>query len=227
MDEIIQLKITLQRSNPAIWRRILVEKNVTFYGLHEIIQIAMGWENCHLFEFDVNGIRFNQPEDNFNGDFNDLGLENIEDEDDTDSEEDDEDEMTEFDINDFKKGDELDASYVALGQVLTSSTKKFTYVYDFGDSWTHEITIEKFLPVDAKRDYPVCLAGENQCPPEDCGGIFGYYNLLEILKNKKHPEYRSMREWLDGDFDPTFFEIHEVNNILKLFKVIPENPEDN
>ena len=83
---------------------------------------------------------------------------------------------------------------------------KICYEYDFGDSWLHEVSLEKILPAKSNVQYPICSAGKRACPPEDCGGAPGYYNLLRIIKNPKHPEHDSMMEWLEEDFDPEDFD---------------------
>ena len=97
-----------------------------------------------------------------------------------------------------------------IKNVLTSKNDKVYYEYDFGDGWAHEILLEKILPTSVGVKYPICTAGEMACPPEDCGGIPGYYNLLEIFKNPKHKEYRSMLEWLGEKFDPEKFDPKKV-----------------
>ncbi len=91
---------------------------------------------------------------------------------------------------------------------------KFIYEYDFGDSWTHKIEVEKMLQPESGKKYPVCIAGKLAAPPEDCGGIWGYYNFLEVVKNPKHPEHEDMKEWLGDDFDPDYFDISEINEQL-------------
>lgn len=85
-----------------------------------------------------------------------------------------------------------------------------SYTYDFGDTWEHAILLEKRLPADASVHYPVCIGGKRACPPEDCGGIYGFYNLLEILGDPEHEEHEEMLEWA-GEFDPEAFSVDEVN----------------
>ena len=104
---------------------------------------------------------------------------------------------------------------ILLNDLLNIEKDNITYEYDFGDGWEHDIILEKILPVDEKTKYPVCLAGKMNCPPEDCGGVFGYSDLLKILKNPAHEEYESYMEWLDGEFDPELFDIDEVNDLLQ------------
>ena len=101
---------------------------------------------------------------------------------------------------------------IRLLDVINAEKEKFIYEYDFGDSWEHVILIEKILSNDPKIKYPVCIKGKRACPPEDCGGIWGYYNFLEIIQNPDHPEYDEMSEWWDaGEFDPEAFDLDQIN----------------
>jgi hypothetical protein len=97
-----------------------------------------------------------------------------------------------------------------LSSYFSQQNKKALYEYDFGDSWEHTILLEKILPLDLGKEYPVCLAGERARPPEDCGGIWGYEHLLEIIRDPDNPEYKDRIEWLGGSFDPEEFKIEEV-----------------
>jgi len=101
-----------------------------------------------------------------------------------------------------------------LKNVLTPRTKEFAYIYDFGDDWVHRITVEGFSAPESGPSGVRCLGGERACPPEDCGGIYGYYGYLEILKDPKHPEYEELKEWI-GRHDPERFDIDRVNMRLK------------
>ncbi len=85
------------------------------------------------------------------------------------------------------------------------------YIYDFGDSWEHKIQLEKTLPREKNVNYPVCIKGKRACPPEDCGGVGGYEDLLEIIKNPEHKEHGETMEWLGEEFDPEYFDPKEVN----------------
>lgn len=102
---------------------------------------------------------------------------------------------------------------VTLENVLREK-QKFLYTYDFGDDWQHEILVEKLLARDPTMNYPICLKGKRACPPEDCGGPWGYAELLEILANPHHPEYESRQEWLIADFDAEVFDLEAVNEAL-------------
>ena len=85
------------------------------------------------------------------------------------------------------------------------------YEYDFGDGWSHRIVLEKILPADPGKTYPLCLDGKRACPPEDCGGPWGYEELLEVLKNPRHADYKDVAEWIgDKNFDPESFKAEEI-----------------
>ena len=102
-----------------------------------------------------------------------------------------------------------------------SLKQKFGYVYDFGDNWEHILTVEKILDNQDTPLVPTCLEGERAGPPEDCGSYPGYFELIKIKKNKKHPEYKErIKDWLGEDFDFELFDIEETNKeLLKLVKV--------
>jgi len=89
------------------------------------------------------------------------------------------------------------------------------YEYDFGDSWEHELKIEKVIPPESGARYPVCLAGERACPPEDCGGPWGYEQMLQVLNDPDHEEHEEMREWVGEEFNPERFDLGEANRQLK------------
>lgn len=101
-----------------------------------------------------------------------------------------------------------------IGQLLKQEKDSMIYEYDFGDGWEHKIVLEKILPFDKDARLPVCVKGKRACPPEDCGGIWGYEELLDTVQDAQHPEHEQMLEWLGGDFDSEKFEIKEVNELL-------------
>jgi hypothetical protein len=110
-----------------------------------------------------------------------------------------------------------DEATVELRHLTRRRIKRIVYEYDFGDDWLHDIVIEK--TAEAEKDAPdaACLGGKRACPPEDCGGPWGYLRLLEILADRKHPEYADWREWA-GKIDPERFDREAVNGRLwKLF----------
>lgn len=111
-----------------------------------------------------------------------------------------------------------DERKVRLSQLLTRDGDKIGYTYDFGDGWEHDIVLEKILPADAEVTGPVCTAGKGACPPEDCGGVWGYEDLKATLADPDAPEHEEMLDWLGltsgDDFDPKEFSTEEANRRL-------------
>ena len=103
---------------------------------------------------------------------------------------------------------------IRLKHVLPQEARRFEYIYDFGDDWIHEITVEKIATPEDKAPLAVCLAGERACPPEDCGGIDGYYRNLQILKDPGHPDYEDIKPWM-GRHDPERFDLDRANARLR------------
>ena len=120
--------------------------------------------------------------------------------------------MVEPDWDDDEIIDETGVYIKSLGLKPGDS---FNYLYDFGDSWEHDILIESIG--ESPIDVPFCMKGKGACPPEDCGGIWGYTDLLKIIKNPKHPEYDDFIEWLPENFDPSNFPIQAINKELAKF----------
>jgi hypothetical protein len=125
-----------------------------------------------------------------------------------------------FDIGGRQYGDRrtvddvADENRLTLGGTLQSGIARFTYTYDFGDNWEHTVIIEKRAPANAATAYPACVAGKRNCPPEDCGGVWGYQRLLAILADPAHPEHAELLEWTGGEFDPEEFDVERANTVL-------------
>jgi hypothetical protein len=115
---------------------------------------------------------------------------------------------------DFFVNEGLSEDDYCLDDLDLDEKQIFSYLYDFGDSWQHTITVSKVLPFQEDLASPLCLGGKNAGPPEDCGGVWGYANMLEILRDPKHQEYEETLEWA-GDVDPQAFDLEEVNRHLK------------
>jgi integrase/recombinase XerD len=107
---------------------------------------------------------------------------------------------------------------IKLSRILTQEKVEFFYTYDFGDEWQHQILVEKILFPKPNTTYPICLAGKRACPPEDCGGDWGYLNLLKIVKKPSHPEYREAKQWLGRGFKAEYFNVEDVNKNLYSMK---------
>ena len=177
---IYQFKVTLKDIDPPIWRRIQVP-DCTLGQLHEVLQVVMGWEECHLHQFIIRGAYYGPraPDD--------MSW-------------------------DLEKHDEEQISISKI--VKTRRRVRFTYEYDFGDSWQHEIVLEKTLDPEPKVKYPRCVEGARACPPEDVGGSWGYAEFLEAINDPKHKSHRDMREWIGGEFDPEKFDLKSVSREL-------------
>lgn len=174
-----RLKVTLGTS-PPVWRRLAVPSGTTLEQLHHVLQVAMGWEDCHLHQFVVGSARYG-PRDGF--------------------------------LDDGWGTPPKNEATAKLSRVASAGTS-FGYEYDFGDGWQHQIVVEKVDEVVAGgtgTDGPVCLSGRRACPPEDCGGVWGYEHLLEVLAHPEHEEHEDMLEWVGGDHDPERFDVDEIN----------------
>lgn len=178
IPQVYQLKISLNHIEPTVWRRFQIRSDVKLTRLHDTLQILMGWENYHLFCFDVDGIEYTDP-DSIEDDIYELG--------------------------------HLDGSRVKLSQVLAKKGDNCLYRYDFGDNWEHTLLLEQISDLIPGERYPVCLDGARRCPPEDCGGIGGYTELLRVLSDPEDDEYEDMRRWVGPRFDPEKFDCLFVN----------------
>jgi hypothetical protein len=112
-----------------------------------------------------------------------------------------------------------DERQVTLGELIDLGAR-FRYTYDFGDDWEHEIVVEDLLDADPDTHYPVLVAAKGACPPEDCGGPWGYANLREILADPRHDEHQDMLEWLSLDnateFDPNAVTLEQLEEEVAL-----------
>ena len=103
-----------------------------------------------------------------------------------------------------------------LDAVLGTEVKSFSYEYDFGDGWQHQVEVQMVMVADEKRNsWPMCLAGANACPPEDVGGLGGYEEFLEAIGDPIHEEHDSMRRWCGGPFDLQGFDVNSANRDIR------------
>lgn len=174
---IIQLRISLDDVQPAVWRRLLVPGDLRLSELHSVFQVAMGWTDSHLHSFSI-GSKV------FGGQYEDHPK------------------------------DELDEKSVTLVQAL-GKHRHFHYAYDFGDGWQHEIVVENLSTSLAGLRFAVCLDGQRACPPEDCGGAYGYDHLLAVLDDPDHEEFDDMTEWIGDYFDPELCDLGQINVVLQ------------
>jgi len=185
--QIYQLKVTLRHSQPPIWRRIQVPADIRLDKLHAVLQAVMDWEGYHLHQFMAN------EKDRLNTQFYGVPVPD-----------------TAFDM--YKM---LDERKFRLNQILTAPKRKITYEYDFGDSWDHDLMLEKILPAEPGVRYPRCLAGKRNRPPEDVGGVWGYQVFLEAIADPQHEEHEQWVEWIGGEYDPEAFDLDAVNRRLQ------------
>lgn len=179
--QVYQFRIELREVKPPVWRRIQVPEMYTFWDLHVAVQGAMGWLDYHLHEFTII--------DPSSGTEVQMGIPCDEFED---------------DIEILPGWDYRIADY------FSPKNKVAVYTYDFGDNWQHTIRLEEILPREKNARYPRCLDGSRACPREDCGGPWGYKELLQILKDPEHEEYEEMRDWAGHDFAPEAFSAARV-----------------
>jgi len=109
-----------------------------------------------------------------------------------------------------------DEAAVTLAHAVGALTKRFLYVYDFGDDWEHEVVIERVIAGNSGSERPLCLGGKRHRPPEDCGGPPGYRVFLAAIGNPGHAEHEAMLEWVGGGFDAEAFDLAAVNRALAL-----------
>lgn len=176
---IFQFKITLLEIKPSIWRRIQVVESYTFWDLHVAIQDAMGWQDCHLHEFNL----YDPQNDRMIV----IGIPGFD----------------EFSDRVTSAGWSLN-----IRDFFSLENPRALYDYDFGDDWRHTIELEDILSRDElPSKFPKCLDGARACPPEDCGGAIGYERLVKAMRSPQHEDYKMFTDWLGDvykadDFDP-------------------------
>lgn len=179
---VYQFRIALKGIEPPVWRRIQLPETYSFWDLHVAIQDSMGWQDYHLHEFEM--VRPGTKKKAR------IGI-----------------------------PDEEDAMFG--GRVLAGWNQKVSdwfssdnpvaqYKYDFGDGWVHEVGLEKIFEREEGVRYPACVDGKRACPPEDCGGVHGYCNLLRSLNDTDDPQHDNLKEWVGGSFDPDAFNASRI-----------------
>ncbi|HIH75507.1 MAG TPA: plasmid pRiA4b ORF-3 family protein [Methanosarcina sp.] len=183
-ENVYQLKLSMKGIIPRIWRQVQVPENYTFLELHKVIQASMTWENYYLHEFEISNPKTGKPE------------------------------IITAGGDDFKysgKEPPVPEDNARLSDYLTLENNNALYTYNFGDNWQVEILLENILPRRKKTEYPICIEGERAAVPEDVGGILGYEDMLEILRDPEHEDYEDTILWLGEDFDPEYFDPKDVS----------------
>lgn len=182
-NQVYQFKIELLDIFPTIWRRILVPSDYNFWDLHVAIQDAMGWMDSHLHHFEIKG----------------KGKR----------------EAALVGMPDFYGTGELPEVFpgweIPMSRYFNDLGVQAKYKYDYGDGWEHTVKLEGYMFREKKVKYPICIGGKRACPPEDCGGISGYHNVIETLNNPFHPDHRDMRIWVGENWDGDKFDKSKVS----------------
>jgi hypothetical protein len=182
------LRIELKGVKPKIWREFFVPFDISLHDLHEVILRVMGWTGYHLYAFSIGGVEHINPEDDPGG---------------------------RVLAGDSRK---TPLARTFLNRLGLGKGSSFAHEYDFGDGWEHKLKVldTDFRPADPSQRCG-CYAGERACPPEDCGGPWGYAELLAALADPSHPEHEEMTEWVEescGEFDPEFCDLDEINQAI-------------
>lgn len=188
-----EIKVTVRDTHPPVWRRLQIPSRITFHELNAIIQLAFDWCGYHMYDFEIGATLHEE------GIF--IELPNPD--------------------NDFwhktknSKKEKIDKYF--------EKYKTMKYTYDFDDNWIHDIKIEKVVETDVKFVNPICIKAKMAELPEDCGGQWGYEELLDILADKKHPRYKEMKEWIENGYftwheDRTYVNLDEINERIENYK---------
>lgn len=189
---LIRIRVDLDGSTPRIWRRLEVRGDLSMAEFHDVLQCAMGWTDSHLHRFWLGPTKriWQGPH-----------LVNALDED-------------EFGDDPGVAAEED----VRVDQLLRAPKDRLFYTYDFGDGWHHTITVEQVRPATDDDPSAICLTGKNACPLEDCGGIPGHEEILELLTTSPDrsnwPEH--LASWVPPQWDPRAFDVEETNQLLAL-----------
>jgi len=183
--DILLLRTTLTGSRPRVWREVEVAASMTLAQLHDVLQVLMGWEDYHLWCFELGDRRFEWP---------------------------DPDGMT------FAETPPENPARVMIGGLLAGKGQTLDYYYDFGDDWCLEISVLGSGKALSGVRYPRCVAGERAGPPEDCGGIGGFRQLLAARRNPRTEDDRELLEWVGEDWDPGAFDLNAVNRALSALR---------
>lgn len=168
----IKARISLNWSDPLIYRDVLLPEDMTLPALHRLIHAVLEWDNSHMHAFVTKKRKYINP-------------------------------------------DEDDVYWeTTVGDWLSRKGSNFGYLYDWGDSWMHRIESLGKEKVSADQKLPVLIGGENAGPPEDSGGMGGYYDKLAIMQNPDDEESEWIREWMGEDFDAASFNLEEKQAII-------------
>lgn len=184
----MELNVKLDMESFNVWRRLIVPVHYTFGQLHKILQVVFGWQDYHMHEFAVLSNENNLVTSIVSFDYEDFGG--------------------------FEDIPQVVESECKLSDYLLKY-KNIVYTYDFGDSWTHIITVDKMVE-DYDKNYPVCVDGVGDAPPEDIGGEYGYQEFIDIISNPSNPDHEKMVEFGKKQ-GYSKFNIENINKQIKLW----------
>jgi hypothetical protein len=189
----LRVSAVLAYTDPPIQRRLDLAADLRLDQVHWVLQAAFAWDNSHLHEFTRGEQRWDDGSASAHG-------------------------PSPFDTGPAPEPERK----TRLGQLLVHEGDELEYMYDFGDSWLHVLTLEEVLPRE-KGAPPATLVSAGQgAPPDDCGGIPGYYAMLDALADPGHPEHAEMAEWMSGtisgsptQFDPAYVDVEAVGRRVR------------
>ena len=190
----LTLRVEMEEIQPPVWREVVVPSNLNLESLGHILVDVMGWEGYHLHQF-IKGYDYYAIPDEEYGCENPLG-----------------------DLFGYSPVKKHDSREFTVGDLLSRKRSWVEYEYDFGDSWMHRVTV-----IDTRKykkgEQPKVelIAGANACPPEDCGGVWGYEELVESLKKPQSKRAKELKRWLGYTFDPTEFDFKEFKEDVEFY----------
>lgn len=180
----LTLRVEMHEIEPVVWREVVVPSNLNLESLGHVLEDVMGWDGYHMHQFIKGYDYYGIPDEEFGSENPFAGL---------------------LGYSPVKNHDSRDFT---VGDVLSRKRSWIDYEYDFGDSWLHRVTVVDSRKYNQGEEHKVQLVGgANACPPEDCGGVWGYYEMLDALKKPRSERAKEIKEWLGGDFDPTEFDL--------------------
>lgn len=180
---VFRFRVSIQNTDPPVWRRIEVPGCYTFWDLHCAITDAFGWLDYHLHRFEMR--------DPKTGEGAHIGIPSEED--------------------DAMLGIVMLPDYrQRVTRFFKPNNPDAMYFYDFGDNWHHPVTLEAIVPRDKNVEYPRCVAGENACPPEDCGGPWGFERFKQAIRFQNAKNHDEMLAWVGGWFDPLWLDLNLI-----------------
>jgi hypothetical protein len=166
VSRVWRLTIELRNVAPRVWRTILVRPDTKLHLLHAYLAGAMGWEDRHLFAFEINGREYLIP-----------------------------------DLEYSSRRKTFDVRRYTLERVCPALPCALTYTYDFADEWIHDVTVESEEAAAYRKQYPICVDGAGNCPPEDCGGphAFGEQSGDREVRQRQRPFSVQIVTWTRRD----------------------------